>query len=533
MKDVLEYSDDELKSMSDEDLKVLLKQAENLESLFNVSQLVQKTLINSLYGALGNTYFPLFNEDMAAAITGNGRYFIQKAANTVEAGLQKILPSDDPYIIYGDTDSFYMAIAPIMEKYQEKNPNLSINEYVEWADQFEKKYIQPLVQKAIEDFAHELNAYNKDAIGCEREIIADCLAPNTTLKVKTGDDVKKMTISKLGEIHGLCSRGKFEDIVDLSDKDVRILSYNPNTGEKELKRVLNVQKKVTKKRMLTLTAPNNKSITVTEDHRFAVHTNNGIIFKQAKDITVYDDVEFFNSAGMKDIIVSEAKYVDERKIVYDIEVEDNHNFYANNFLVHNCGVFAAKKKYYLRVRDDEGTRFPEDSPYFKKMGLEVIKSSTPIWSKKYLQEAIPHILDKNNDELLEWLKTIKNEFVQVDPNEIAAVGAASRLDYDLDAGSVPFGSRAAIVYNNYIKENGLDSKFEPIQAGEKFKRLYLTTPNKFNSDVIGFKNEDFVNEIDCIDYDTQFEKLFLKPLELMVESLKYNLKKETQSLDDW
>lgn len=105
MKDVLEYSDDELKSMSDEDLKVLLKQAENLESLFNVSQLVQKTLINSLYGALGNTYFPLFNEDMAAAITGNGRYFIQKAANTVEAGLQKILPSDDPYIIYGDTDS--------------------------------------------------------------------------------------------------------------------------------------------------------------------------------------------------------------------------------------------------------------------------------------------------------------------------------------------------------------------------------------------------------------------------------------------
>lgn len=268
-------------------------------------------------------------------------------------------------------NSFYMSIAPIMEKYQEKNPNLSINEYVEWADQFEKKYIQPLVQKAIEDFAHELNAYNKDAIGCEREIIAD------------------------------------------------------------------------------------------------------------------------------------------------------------------SGVFAAKKKYYLRVRDDEGTRFPEDSPYFKKMGLEVIKSSTPIWSKKYLQEAIPHILDKNNDELLEWLKTIKNEFVQVDPNEIAAVGAASRLDYDLDAGSVPFGSRAAIVYNNYIKENGLDSKFEPIQAGEKFKRLYLTTPNKFNSDVIGFKNEDFVNEIDCIDYDTQFEKLFLKPLELMVESLKYNLKKETQSLDDW
>lgn len=23
--------------------------------------------------------------------------------------------------------------------------------------------------------------------------------------------------------------------------------------------------------------------------------------------------------------------------VYDIQVEDNHNFYANDYLVHNCG----------------------------------------------------------------------------------------------------------------------------------------------------------------------------------------------------
>lgn len=48
MKDVLEYTEDELKGMSNEDLLSLLHEAEEKESLFNTSQLVQKTLINSL-----------------------------------------------------------------------------------------------------------------------------------------------------------------------------------------------------------------------------------------------------------------------------------------------------------------------------------------------------------------------------------------------------------------------------------------------------------------------------------------------------
>lgn len=48
MKDVLEYTEDELKGMSNEELQILLHEAEEKESLFNTSQLVQKTLINSL-----------------------------------------------------------------------------------------------------------------------------------------------------------------------------------------------------------------------------------------------------------------------------------------------------------------------------------------------------------------------------------------------------------------------------------------------------------------------------------------------------
>jgi hypothetical protein len=374
MKDPLEYSEEELNQLSDDELELLVSMCGTKESLFNTRQLVEKVTINSLYGALANKWFPLFNEEMAAAITGNGRFFIQKLANYIEETLQKMLPQEKPYIVYGDTDSCYFQIEPFMNLYQEKNPNLSINEYVEWADQFEKKVIQPVIQQTIDDFATELNAYNRDKIGVEREIIAD------------------------------------------------------------------------------------------------------------------------------------------------------------------SAVFTAKKKYYARVRDSEGTRYPEDSPYIKVMGLEIIKSSTPKWSQKHLKEAIPRILDKDETDLRNWVNEVKQNFVNADLNDIAAVGGVSSIDYDLQKDVVPIGSRAAIRHNNYIEKHNLTNEYAPIQRGDKCKRLFLQEPNVFHSNIIAYTNETFVKEIEkhnCVDYDTQFEKNFLKPLEIMVEPLNYNLQKETQELDDW
>lgn len=47
LKDVLDYTEEELKSLSHSELEVLLKQAEYGESLYNTKQLVEKTLMNS------------------------------------------------------------------------------------------------------------------------------------------------------------------------------------------------------------------------------------------------------------------------------------------------------------------------------------------------------------------------------------------------------------------------------------------------------------------------------------------------------
>jgi len=47
-RDPLEYSNEELNSLSTEELEKIAKRCDDLQSLHNTSQLVQKVLINSL-----------------------------------------------------------------------------------------------------------------------------------------------------------------------------------------------------------------------------------------------------------------------------------------------------------------------------------------------------------------------------------------------------------------------------------------------------------------------------------------------------
>lgn len=92
-------------SCTDEELLKFIDILENSSNQDHIVQLTLKILINSLYGAIASRRFLLANPDMAAAITSSGRFFIQLVANNVERELQALLPSDEPYVIYGDTDS--------------------------------------------------------------------------------------------------------------------------------------------------------------------------------------------------------------------------------------------------------------------------------------------------------------------------------------------------------------------------------------------------------------------------------------------
>lgn len=102
---ILELSEEELSKYGIEDLEHFYDICQYNEEFYHTQQLVEKIMINSLYGAVGKEFFPLFNLEMARAITGNGRYLVKNTANMIEEKLQELLPWDSKYVVYGDTDS--------------------------------------------------------------------------------------------------------------------------------------------------------------------------------------------------------------------------------------------------------------------------------------------------------------------------------------------------------------------------------------------------------------------------------------------
>jgi len=285
-------------------------------------------------------------------------------------------------------------------------------------------------------------------------------------------------------------------------------------------------------------------------------------------------------------------------IVYDLEVQNAHNFFANNLLVHNscyltipqrviqqCKsddintfidnidnfietkvqpivnessselgnlfnayqpenirtkretifrklLLLAKKRYFMSIYDNEGVRY--QTPKSKMQGIDLVRSSTPAYSKKYLNEAINVIMDKTEAELKAWLANVQKDYHNQDLSDIGKVSSISKLNFNLktDKG-IPINARAAIVTNEYIKNNCAD-EFTQIQSGEKVKMLYLKTPNPLNSNIFAFNNERFAQRFkQYIDYDTNFDKFFLTALELMVEPLGYDLRNTSNTLDEW
>jgi hypothetical protein len=86
----------------------------------------------------------------------------------------------------------------------------------------------------------------------------------------------------------------------------------------------------------------------------------------------------------------------------------------------------------------------------------------------------------------------------------------------------PINSRAAILYNHYIKKHKLDKNYELIGNGEKIKYLYLRKPNMLGENVFGFKDDSWPSELkldNYIDFDLQFQKTFMEPIDLILSSL--------------
>ena len=200
------------------------------------------------------------------------------------------------------------------------------------------------------------------------------------------------------------------------------------------------------------------------------------------------------------------------------------------------GIWTAKKRYILRVHNNEGVQYAK--PKLKVMGLEMIKSSTPAACKVKLWEAIDIIFNKDESAVIDFIDEFREEFKKEDPVNVAFPRGVNGLTtYGGKNGSIfekgtPIHVRGSLVYNHLLKKHKLEKKYELIKEGEKIKFIYLKQPNTIQSNIISFPNS-IPKEFDIhqyIDYNTQYEKAFVEPLKIILNSIGWKTE-EVSSLE--
>jgi DNA polymerase elongation subunit (family B) len=201
-------------------------------------------------------------------------------------------------------------------------------------------------------------------------------------------------------------------------------------------------------------------------------------------------------------------------------------------------IWTAKKRYILSVWNNEGVQY--EKPKKKVMGLEMVKSSTPSSCREKLREAVDVIFDKDESTIQQFIKDFRKEFETLPLSDISFPRGLNGLVKYADKRSIygsgtPIHVRGALVYNHFLNTNGLATKYPLINNGEKLKFVFLKEPNTIQSNVISFPQGGIPEEFALskyIDYNTQFEKAFLDPLKIILDSIGWKTEK-TASLEDF
>ena len=134
-----------------------------------LTQYVIKILLNSGYGALTNKYYRWYDQRMGESITLSGQYIIRMAEKTLNGFMNKLLKTDNvDYVIAIDTDSNYLNLQPLVDKFFSDKPR---EEIVKFLDKVCKDQIDKALAKTFDEVADYQNCFAQKMV-MEREAIA-------------------------------------------------------------------------------------------------------------------------------------------------------------------------------------------------------------------------------------------------------------------------------------------------------------------------------------------------------------------------
>jgi DNA polymerase elongation subunit (family B) len=203
----------------------------------------------------------------------------------------------------------------------------------------------------------------------------------------------------------------------------------------------------------------------------------------------------------------------------------------------NKGIWTAKKRYILNVWNNEGVQYTE--PKLKMMGIEAVRSSTPAACRTNIKKAINIIMNQTEDDLIEFVQKFRKEFSVLPFEEVAFPRGCKGLSEYKDLNTIyrkatPIHVRGALLYNHMLKQKKLDQRFPLINEGDKIKFCYMKTPNPVRENVFACPNTlpRQLGMEQYIDYDMQYQKAFLDPLDTIMNAISWRLEK-VATLEDF
>ncbi len=217
---------------------------------------------------------------------------IENAARTYMAKNSKLIPgqNEKKYISIDDLKK-----SGLLPNQDIKNPinNKNIEGYVVVSYTNNK-----VTYKFIDDSTNLNNQYD--------EITPTCFVKGTKITTQNGE----------------------KNIEKLKEKDL-VLTYNEITGKNEYQKIERTIESNTKETLIIKT--NNKQIEVTKSHYFYVFEKGYIKASELKK-----DYYLLNSNNEKEKIIEiKRKKYDNSIKTYNLQIAKNHNYYAENILVHN------------------------------------------------------------------------------------------------------------------------------------------------------------------------------------------------------
>jgi len=203
----------------------------------------------------------------------------------------------------------------------------------------------------------------------------------------------------------------------------------------------------------------------------------------------------------------------------------------------NKAIWTAKKRYILNVYNNEGVQYAK--PKLKIMGLEAVKSSTPSACRTKIKDAITIIMTKSEEDLHKFIEEFRKDFHNLPVEEISFPRSVNGLGEYGDPANIykkgaPIHVKGALVFNHFLRTLKLTKKYQLIQEGEKIKFIYLKQPNIFWNNTLAFLSSlpKQLGAEQYIDYDLQFQKSFLEPLDIILSSIGWNTEK-IESIDSF